>query len=154
MDVPPPSPSIPVAPPPATKHYRRRLQKDGPPPPSLEPSPSSVEVPDLPTQSLQEALQHPGWRAAIDLEMGALRLNQTWDLVPLPAGARPVGCRWVFSIKYLPDGTVERLKARLVAKGYTQTFRVDYHETFSPVAKIPLVRVIFSMAVNNGWALH
>ncbi|XP_077219765.1 uncharacterized protein LOC143853955 [Tasmannia lanceolata] len=91
---------------------------------------SSVSLP----QSLPAALDHSGWRAAMDLEMEALQANKTWELVPLPPGARPVGCRWVYAVKHLPDGTIERLKAQLVAKGYTQTFGVDYLETFSPVA--------------------
>jgi len=37
------------------------------------------------------------------------------------------------------DGTVERYKARLVAKGFTQTYRVDYLETFALVAKMNIV---------------
>ncbi|XP_077222036.1 uncharacterized protein LOC143855868 [Tasmannia lanceolata] len=111
---------------------------------------SSVSLP----QSLPAALDHPGWRAAMDLEMEALQANQTWELVHLPPRARPVGCRWVYAVKHLPDGTIERLKAQLVAKGYTQTFGVDYLETFSPVAKIPSVRVLLSLAVTHDWPLH
>ncbi|KAL0368250.1 UNVERIFIED_CONTAM: Retrovirus-related Pol polyprotein from transposon RE2 [Sesamum calycinum] len=49
------------------------------------------------------------------------------------------------------DGTLERYKARLVAKGFTQTYGVDYFETFSPVARLNSIRVLFSLAVNlNG----
>ena len=42
-------------------------------------------------------------------------------------------------MKYKADGSIERYKARLVANGYTQTYEIDYTETFSPVAKINTV---------------
>ena len=53
-------------------------------------------------------------------------------------------------MKYLSDGTVERYKASLVAKGLTQTYGVDYAETFSPVAKIEYVRILISLVVVLG----
>jgi len=57
----------------------------------------------------------------------------------------------VFTIKYKMDGTIERFKARLVAKGYTQTYRIDYTETFTPVAKINTVWILISLVVNLDW---
>ena len=56
-------------------------------------------------------------------------------------------------MKQTPDGKVERYKARLVAKGYSQTYGVDYDETFAPVAKMNTIRTIISIAANHGWKL-
>jgi len=41
-----------------------------------------------------------------------------------------------------------------MAKGYTQTYDIDYSETFSLVAKIDTIRVLFSIAANKIWPLH
>ena len=69
--------------------------------------------------TVEEALSNPKWAQAIQEELEALKKNNTWRLVPLPKGKKIVGCRWVFSIKYKADGSIDRYKARLVAKGFT-----------------------------------
>ena len=54
----------------------------------------------------------------------------------MPKGEHTVGCKWVFSVKYLADGLVDRYKACLVAKGFTQIAGKDFGATFAPVAKL------------------
>jgi hypothetical protein len=57
-------------------------------------------------------------------------------------------------VKQTPEGKVERYKARLVARGYSQTYGIDYDETFAPVAKMSTVKTLISCAANFGWSLH
>ena len=49
-------------------------------------------------------------------EMKSLQKNETWELVECPVGKKPVGCRWIYTMKYKVDDSIERFKARLVAK--------------------------------------
>ncbi|RVX06304.1 putative mitochondrial protein [Vitis vinifera] len=83
-------------------------------------------------RNIQEALDEPSWKLAVFEEMNALKKNGTWEVVDLPREKKVVGCKWVFTIKSKADGSVERYKARLMAKGFTQTYGIDYHETFTP----------------------
>ena len=102
----------------------------------------------------QVTLSHPSWYSAMIEEMDALNENGTWNLVHLPTGKKTIGCRWVFAIKVNPDGSVAQLKARLVAKWYTQTYGVDYSDTFSLVAKMTYVWLFISLAATHNWDLH
>ena len=81
-------------------------------------------------KNIQEALEIPKWKEAVMEEIRALEKNGTWEVMNLPRGKKPMGCKWVFTVKYKVDGTIERYKARLVAKGFTQTYDIDYTETF------------------------
>ncbi|XP_043702344.1 uncharacterized mitochondrial protein AtMg00810-like [Telopea speciosissima] len=67
-----------------------------------------------------EAMKYPQWRETMKAEILALSENQTWSLVPLLPGKKPIGSKWVYKIKRRSDGSIERYKARLVAKGYNQ----------------------------------
>ena len=60
------------------------------------------------------------WLIAMRDEMQFMLDNDVWELVDLPKGYKPIGCKWVFKTKRDNKGNVERYKARLVAKGYTQ----------------------------------
>ncbi|RVW62074.1 Copia protein [Vitis vinifera] len=86
--------------------------------------------------TVSEALKKRERKDAMREEMSALEKNKTWEIIERPKGKNIVDCKWIFTLKYKADGSLERHKARLVAKGYTQTYGVDYQETFAPIAKM------------------
>ncbi|MCO5582751.1 hypothetical protein L7F22_036650 [Adiantum nelumboides] len=92
-----------------------------------------------------EAIGNMKWEQAMDEEIAALDVNETWKLVPLPEGKKSIGCKWVYKVKHNADGSISRYKARLVARGYAETYGIDYEETFSPVAKMATVRTVIAM---------
>uniref|UniRef100_A0A2N9J2J6 Reverse transcriptase Ty1/copia-type domain-containing protein n=1 Tax=Fagus sylvatica TaxID=28930 RepID=A0A2N9J2J6_FAGSY len=100
-----------------------------------------------------EAISSPHWCEAMTKELAALEANHTWVLTSLPPGKHPIGCKWVYKIKFKSDGSIERYKARLVAKGYNQLEGIDYAETFSPVAKLVTVRCFIALAATQGWSI-
>lgn len=74
--------------------------------------------------------------------------------VELPRGKKTVGCKWVFTIKFKSDGSVERYKTNLVAKGFTHTYEIDYLKTFALVAKLNSIRVLLTIVANLDWTLQ
>jgi hypothetical protein len=108
-------------------------------------------------RSLTEAYTSPDaeyWREAVRSEMDSIISNGTWEITDLPAGCKPVGCKWIFRRKRRPDGTIEKYKARLVAKGFTQKKEEDYFDTYSPVARLPTICVLLALATAYKLLVH
>ncbi|RVX08138.1 Soluble starch synthase 3, chloroplastic/amyloplastic [Vitis vinifera] len=115
---------------------------------------SSLPEENIGSQHNTRGIKISEWKKAVQDEIDALEKNGTWTITDLPVGKRPVGCKWIFTIKYKADGSVERFKARLVARGFTQSYGIDYQETFAPVAKLNTIRILLSLAVNQDWCLQ
>ncbi|GJS24549.1 retrotransposon protein, putative, ty1-copia subclass [Tanacetum coccineum] len=90
---------------------------------------------------------------AMNVEMQSMKDNEVWVLVELPPNGKTVGSKWLFKKKTDMDGAVHTYKARLVAKGYTQTPRIDYEETFSPVADIRAIRILIAIAAYYDYEI-
>lgn len=92
--------------------------------------------------TVHEALKVPEWRAAVWGEIQAPEKNGSWKITDLPTGKCPIGNKWIFTIKHMVDGSVERFRARLVAKSFTQSYRINYQEIFALVAKLTTIRLL------------
>ena len=47
-----------------------------------------------------------------------------------------VTSHWLYKLKHVVDGRVEKYKSRFVSRGFSQVEGVDYDETFASVAII------------------
>ena len=94
------------------------------------------------------------WKAAADSKYRSLIENQTWELMDLPEDRKPIGCKWVFRVKYDGIGEVKSFKGRLVAQGFSQKYGIDYDEVFSPVARFSSIRTLLAFAVERKMLIH
>ncbi|GKA93034.1 ribonuclease H-like domain-containing protein [Tanacetum coccineum] len=83
--------------------------------------------------------------------MDALFRNGTWKLVDLPEGGKAIRSKWIYKIKFMSSGEIDRYKARLVAQGFGQKERIDYVETFSPVVKMVTIKCLLNIVVSMSW---
>nr|GEX20377.1 retrotransposon protein, putative, Ty1-copia subclass [Tanacetum cinerariifolium] len=86
------------------------------------------------------------WLDAMNAEMQSMKDNQVLCLVDLPPNGKTIRSKWLFKKKIDMDGNVHTYQSRLVAKGYTQTYEIDYEETFLPVADIGAIRILIAIA--------
>ncbi|WVZ63781.1 LOW QUALITY PROTEIN: hypothetical protein U9M48_013386 [Paspalum notatum var. saurae] len=87
-------------------------------------------------------------------ELENFERNHIWDLVEPPPNCRPIGTKWVFKNKQGENGKVVRNKARLVAQGFCQKEGIDYEETFAPVARLEVIRILLAFAASKGFKLQ
>jgi hypothetical protein len=66
----------------------------------------------------------------VDKELDSLDRAGTWDVVDKVEGGKEVGSKWVFKVKRLADGSIDKFKARLVAQGFTQYPGFDFDKTY------------------------
>lgn len=78
---------------------------------------------------------------SIRQEIEALEKNNTWILVDLLPRKNVVGCPWKYKVDYNIDATINKPKSRLMAEGFTHVEGVDYHESFSPMAKWQTIKI-------------
>lgn len=105
-----------------------------------------------------EAVKNPNsghfWQQAAKKEIAGWITNQSYEMVELPKEGYALNHRWLFSIKYGPDGRLLKHKARVVVRGDNQREGIDYADTFAPVGKMPSFRLLFSKAVQEGRQIH
>ena len=109
--------------------------------------------PSTVTEALTSELSSE-WEEAMRLEMKCLLDHDAWDIVRRPEGANVIGCKWVYAFKRNQFGEIEKYKARLVAQGFRQIPGIDYGDTYSPVIRKKVVRILMAIAVEKNWVIE
>ena len=99
-------------------------------------------------------MQQPTWVDAMVEEYDSIVNNSAWEILPRPVDKSVVGLRWIYKVKQVVDGSVEKYKAIFVAQGFSQIKGIYYDETFVPVARYPSIRTILTLSAQVGWHIH
>ena len=62
--------------------------------------------------------------------------------------------KWIYKIKHVVDGRIEKYKEIFVAHGFSQKDGIDYEEKFAPVAKYTSIRSVLALAVVMKCKIH
>lgn len=114
---------------------------------------SVATTPIIPT-TVTQAMRDEKWRNAMFMVFDAVVRNGTFDLVPPMPTQNVIPTKWIYTLKYLPNGSLDRYKARLVARRFNQQYGVDYVETFIPVIKSTTVQLVLEHVVRCSWSIR
>jgi hypothetical protein len=106
---------------------------------------SNIKIPKSYRNAIRDPSYAQEWQEAIQEELRSLKANGTWKEVIPPSGANLVSMKWVFIIKTMVDGSIERFKARLVVRGFSQAYGLDYDETFVPTLRMDMLRLFLAI---------
>ena len=88
------------------------------------------------------------WTASIKEEIKFLYRRKVWELVDLPKGHKPIKGRWVFALK-----SDRQRKSWFIIKEFTQVFKIDHKNTFSPIARFKTLHLLLSLAALHDWEI-
>nr|GEV69179.1 reverse transcriptase domain-containing protein [Tanacetum cinerariifolium] len=86
-------------------------------------------------------------------EEGMLTRSMATKLTTASA-SESIGSKWIFRNKKDEHGTTKKNKARLVGKGYSQEERIDYDETFTPVARMEAIWIFLAFSTYMNFKVY
>jgi hypothetical protein len=52
-------------------------------------------------------------------EYASIIKNNVWEIVPRPTNKSVVNSKWIYKIKHVADGSIDKHKARFVSRGFS-----------------------------------
>jgi hypothetical protein len=65
--------------------------------------------------------------------------------------AKELDSKWVFKIKRLVDGSINKFKAQHIAQDFTQYPGLDFDETDIPIIRFNSLQLLLAIMVVQGW---
>ena len=87
-------------------------------------------------------------------EYDSIVKKSAWEIVQRLVDKSVVGLRWIYKVKKVVDGSVEKYKAIFLAWGFSQVEGIDYEETFILVVRYSSIRSILALSTQMGWQIH
>lgn len=112
------------------------------------------KIVDSKPTTFEEANKLQVWKEAMQEEYNSIIKNNVWEVVPRPTDKSIVSSKWIFKLKHVVDGSIEKYKAKFVARGFSQKEGIDYDETFAPMARYTSIRTIISLVSIFGWNMY
>nr|GEV73092.1 retrovirus-related Pol polyprotein from transposon TNT 1-94 [Tanacetum cinerariifolium] len=104
-------------------------------------------------KNIKGAMADSAWIEAMQDELHQFNRLQVWELVDKPFGKLIIKLKCLWKNKKDEDQTVIHNKARLVAKGYAQEEGIDFEESFTPVARLEVVRIFIAYAAHKSFLI-
>ncbi|GKE28895.1 retrovirus-related pol polyprotein from transposon TNT 1-94, partial [Tanacetum coccineum] len=87
-------------------------------------------------------------------ELNEFERLEVWELVPQPDKVMVITLKWIYKVKLDELGGILKNKARLVARGYRQEEGIDFEESFSPVARLEVIRIFLAFATHMNMVVY
>ena len=75
-------------------------------------------------------------------------------MVPRLEGKSVVTSKWIYKIKHIADGSIEKYKARFVACGFSWKEGKDYEDNFALESKYTSIISVLSLVARMKWKIH
>ena len=117
---------------------------------SISEASSKIHKPTSYKEAISDPIHGRQWKDAVEEKLYNLESHHTWEFEELPQSRKPIRSKWVFRVKYNPDGSVARFKARLVAQGFSQVPGIDFTETFALTVRRKSLRIYLAICAFLG----
>ncbi|GJQ93063.1 retrovirus-related pol polyprotein from transposon TNT 1-94 [Tanacetum coccineum] len=82
------------------------------------------------------------WIESMQDELNQFKRLDVWELVSLPEGRHAIKVKWLWKNNTNAENMIIQNKSCLIAKGYSQQKGIDFEESFAPVARLEVVRIM------------